>query len=333
MKDKIHHPQPLLLTRGYWIDQSYTNIDEMLGASDNWEHHCTYQLLPHGIIGAHQILQLHTMQLTYADRLGGMMNDVVTAKECLTFAVMEESKDKMCFHRTKLRAGDIVFLDDSQAFSFMSNGTIRFCVVTIQNKHLGSLKPLFLKALQHTIQDTDQVLSTLLRNIWEERDSVSYSVASSQKSESEVLKALTTLIEAQIPQLPKLTKGESIALDIRDALYSYMDGAISIESLAKEHQVSEKTLQNSFKSLFGFTPKRFLRLLKLNHVHHELKYLDSKENSVSKVAQKWGFSHMGQFTRYYTELFNENPSHTLKSDCFQKEGMDTSCVMRQDEIE
>ena len=90
-----------------------------------------------------------------------------------------------------------------------------------------------------------------------------------------------------------------------------MDGKVSISSLSKQHAVSEKTLQNSFKSLFGFTPKLFLRQLKLNLVHHDLVNSSSSYTTVSRIAQKWGFTHMGRFSQYYTILFGENPSVTL----------------------
>ena len=332
MKEKNHNPQPLLLNQGYAVEQAYSNIDEMLGVSDNWEHHCTYQLLPCGIVGEHQILQLHAMQITYGERLGGMMNEVVTAKECFTFAVIEESEDKMCLHRTKLKAGDIVFFDDSQAFSFIFNSNIKFCVVNIKNESLGSHKALFTKLLQHTIKDTDAILSKTLRKIWEKRDTLLQSTEKCKKIESEVYKVLDTLLAIQTPQISKLTKGEEIALDIRNRVYAHMDGKINIKDLAKEYQVSERTLQHSFKSLFGFTPIQFLRILKLNHVHHDLKRLSPQETSVSKIALKWGFTHQGYFSKYYTELFGENPSTTLKTSSSLKKEMGTDCVLRQEEM-
>ena len=60
----------------------------------------------------------------------------------------------------------------------------------------------------------------------------------------------------------KLTKGEKTALAIRDQVYHHMDGKVNIDAFAKQYQVSIQTLENAFKSLFGFTPKKFLQLLK-----------------------------------------------------------------------
>ncbi len=42
---------------------------------------------------------------------------------------------------------------------------------------------------------------------------------------------------------------------------------------------------------------------------------------------------MGRFSAYYTELFGEYPSQTLKTPCCQEENLDEACVSRQEEME
>jgi len=122
-------------------------------------------------------------------------------------------------------------------------------------------------------------------------------------------------------------------LAIRDQVYAHMDGKVNIASLARQHNVSEGTLQNSFKSLFGFTPKNFLRQMKLNLVYRDLKEADIEYETVSNVARRWGFMHMGHFSNYYTELFGENPSQTLKTPYLPENSMSGECVERQEEME
>ena len=130
--------------------------------------------------------------------------------------------------------------------------------------------------------------------------------------EKNLVATLTSLLDTQTPLLPKLTKGEKIALEIRDRIYHRISKKVTITSLAEEFGVSEQTLQNAFKSLFGFTPNRFIRHLKLNHVRKQLIAADPAQDTIVKIANRWGFTHMGHFSSYYTELFGENPSVTLK---------------------
>ena len=336
MKTKKYNPPPLNLSEGYISNKQYNSYEVMSESINNWEQLCPYLLRPNGLSGRHQVLQLHNMQIVYAKRNGGTMHNAGSTKDSMTIAIVVDCADKACFGQLKLQTGDILFFDDSYPHNFVINDTIQFIAVSIHKSNLGSRKTKLLQSLDKCIKDTDSRLATTLRNIWfsftEEtqvkKDTQSYKVA-----EEEILTVIMELLSKQTPAKPKLTFGEEIALTIRDKVFQHMDGNISIASLAKEYEVSEQTLQNSFKSLFGFTPKLFLRLLKLNLVHQELQKSNSKQNTVSKVALKWGFKHMGRFSAYYSELFGENPSQTLKNAQADKKGLTAACVSRQEEMQ
>lgn len=329
MKTEKYDPVPLILNEGYSLDLHYNNYAEMVNVynADNWEQYCNFQLLPHACKGHHQILHLHSMQLFYVKRSGGMMNKVGTPKGYLSFAVVEESAGNICFDRIKPKTGDIVFFDDKRPYNFMTSDDIKLCVVNIQKDKMGDLLPLVSQALMHTIYDTDGVMSKTLRDIWKrftDQTAAKKEVKDFTEAEKEIKVLLLKLLREQTPAERRLTKGENIALTILDRTYgnmdkttnvvSLMDKTISVASLAKEYQISEKTLGNSFKSLFGFTPTHFLRQLKLNLIHNELKKSKPDQTTVSNVARTWGFTHMGRFARYYRELFDRNPSQTLKQE-------------------
>jgi AraC-like DNA-binding protein len=336
MKKNIYNPPPLTLTEGYFSDKKYNSYEMMSESINNWKQLCQYKLRSGGVSGEHKILQLHSMQIAYAHRKGGTMHNVGSAKECFNVAVVEVCADKVCFGRMKIQTGDILFFDDSYPHNFITNDTVQFTLVTIHKRSLGLRRYKLIKAaLDHCIKDTDACFAATLHEIWKRFTGSSHEKMDTQKyeeAEEEILEVIMGLLAAQTPIVPKLTVGEKIALDIRDHVFHHMDGNISIGSLAKEYEVSEQTLRNSFKSLFGFTPKLFLRLLKLNIVHYELKQEDSKQTTVSKIAFKWGFKHMGQFSAYYAELFGENPLQTLKTVNQPEEDIENACVARQEEM-
>ena len=335
MKKKVYNP-PLTLTEGYFSDKEYNSYEMMSESINNWKQLCPYQLRPNGLSGRHQILQLHSMQIAYAQRKGGTMHNTGSAKECISIAVVEACADKTCFGHLKLQSGDIIFFDDSHPHNFITNDMIQFILITIRKSSLGSRLSKLSKALDLCIKDTDAHFATTLREIWKRFTKSSHEKINTQSykdAEKEILEVIIELLSEQTPTKPKLTEGEKIALSIRDQVFHHMDGNISISSLAKQYKVSEQTLQNSFKSLFGFTPKLFLRQLKLNIVRQELQKSDPEQNTVSKVALKWGFRHMGRFSAYYAELFGENPSMTLKNSQTNKKGLNATCVVRQEEME
>ena len=335
MIKKIYNPPPLNLSEGFISDKQYNCYEVMSESINNWEQLCPYQLRPEGLSGRHQVLQLHSVQILYAKRDGGTMHHAGSAKDSMTIAVVEACTDKACFGQLKLQTGDILFFDDSQPHNFITNDTIQFIAVSIHKSDLGARKAKLLQALDQCIKDTESLLATTLRNVWdnftehsqETKDTQSYKTA-----EEELLTVIMELLSTQTPAKPKLTRGEKTALTIRDQVFQHMDGNISISSLAKQHNISEQTLQNSFKSLFGFTPKIFLRLLKLNLVHQELQNGNAKQNTVSRVALKWGFKHMGRFSAYYTDLFGQNPSQTLQKNYLTDKGLEAACVSRKEEV-
>lgn len=337
MKPEEFNPQPLILTEGYYSDQYYDSYKMLMKSAKNWKQFCPYQLQSNGMSGRQRVLQLHSMQIVFAERKGGTMHNAVSAKDTINIAV-NETCEKSCFGRMKIHAGEMIFFDDSQPYNLITNDTIKFVVITVLKSALGSQLPKFSKAINCAIRDTDARLTATLYRILkaftdpsrQKKDTQSY-----QKAENEILAVIMELLAEQIPTQPKLTRGERRVLDIRDKVFDHMDGKINIASLAKEHQISEQTMQKSFKSLFGFKPKHFFRLLKLNHIHYELMESSPDQSSVSKVAFKWGFTHMGRFSAYYAEFFGEKPSETLKDLCCQEKGVsDTSdtCVNRQEEI-
>lgn len=336
MKKNSYNPEPLILQEGFFIDLHYDSFENMLHEHDNWEHHCNFQMLPKALTGHHQVLQLHAMQINYVERHGGLMNEAGTAKDTLSFAVLETCDGRACFDRMKPKAGDIIFFDDKKAYNFMTSASMKLCAVNMQKEKMGDLLPLVSQALMHTIHDTDGIMSKLLRGILQrftDGTDKKMNAKDFSEAEEEIRTVLLQLLKSQEPKPTKLTRGEQVALDIRDRVYLHMDGKINVASLSREYQVSEKTLQNSFKSLFGFTPNYFFRQLKLNLIHNELKKSDPKQSTVSRTAQKWGFMHMGLFSKYYTDLFGENPSQTLKRDYKGTTAIAESvCVSRQEEI-
>lgn len=311
--------------------KKFHDYESMTQSAKNWNLHCSYQFVPHAHTGVNHVIELSSMQLSYSHRQGGFMHSAISPEGSISVAVIEECKGVATFDCVKLSKGDIVFFDDVKAYNFMSKDEIKVAVISIPNTKVKHLQPLFHTAIGHYMKDSKDILASSLQNILEmfTHNDADFQL---QKIEDDIISLLTDLFNTQTPKIAKLTKGEKTVLNILEQIYGHMDGKISIGSLAKQYSVSEHTLQKSFKSLFGFTPKRFLLLLKLNHAHYDLKYATPVSNSVSRIAQKWGFNHMGRFSSYYTNLFEENPSITLHKEQIEDKSMTKECASRQEEI-
>ena len=323
---------PFTLQAGFFVEQEYENYNEMSESStENWAYHCTYELRPKALTGIHQVLSLENMLIALGKRPGGMMHDIFSAQDTITFAVQVYVEDKSTFDKMKLQTGDIMVFDDTKAYNYMTNNEIELAVVTIRRDAFDDLLPLCSNGCLYKLLDTEGQLGKLLKETWETFTSSSPRT-DFHYAEEQILTLIKKYIHTQKMQVPMLSKGEEIAYAIREQVYEHMDGNLKVFELAKQYQISERGLQNSFKSLFGFTPKLFMRQLKLNLVRHELSHISDKKTTVMKVAGKWGFLHMGRFSKFYTELFEENPSVTLKRSLAHAKAFTGECVERQEEI-
>ena len=298
-----------------YIHQSFRDSDLMTKSTLNWQYDTVYKLMPNALQGENTALVFPSLQLSYAHRSGGILYTVTSPKGMLSVGIIERCDDKACFGETKLQKGDIVFFDDKKPNNLITSGTFVTSIIGIPKQYHRQLTRRLALESGKVIHDTHGELSAMMQETLSrfQQDPSLFDLPSTQvETEEKLIAKVEKLLEDQTPYFPKLTKGERIALQIRDRIYKRITKKVTITSLAEEFGVSEQTLQNAFKSLFGMTPNKFLRNLKLNHVRKVLISTSPEEETIIHVANRWGFTHMGHFSRYYTDLFGENPSVTLQ---------------------
>lgn len=96
-----------------------------------------------------------------------------------------------------------------------------------------------------------------------------------------------------------------------DHALKHADEPLYVTHLCKAACVSERTLQNAFKEIMGMTPVAYLTRMRLHRVRHALRAATPRSTTVTAEALKWGFWHLGDFSRAYKECFGELPSNTL----------------------
>ncbi|MET0886869.1 MAG: AraC family transcriptional regulator [Mycetocola sp.] len=87
----------------------------------------------------------------------------------------------------------------------------------------------------------------------------------------------------------------------------------TVTGLAAAVSVSVRSLQEGFRRSLDTTPMAYLRRLRLEKVREELLAASAGTVSVTEVAARWGFVHLGRFAAAYRSEFSERPSDTLRS--------------------
>ncbi|MFZ2501713.1 MAG: AraC family transcriptional regulator [Nocardioides sp.] len=88
---------------------------------------------------------------------------------------------------------------------------------------------------------------------------------------------------------------------------------ISLGDLAAYTKMSTRSIQAGFREDLDTTPVAFIRDRRLDQVRRTLmEAMPGDGLNVTDAAQRWGFSHLGNFSVIYRQRFGESPSQTLK---------------------
>jgi transcriptional regulator GlxA family with amidase domain len=95
-------------------------------------------------------------------------------------------------------------------------------------------------------------------------------------------------------------------------LRGHLDKPVSCAELAAAAGVSIRTLSRGFAECRGVGPMSFLRRLRMEAAYRDLLGAAPDAISVTEVANRYGFDHLGKFAVEYRRTFHESPSQTLQ---------------------
>ncbi|MGW4332164.1 AraC family transcriptional regulator [Rhodococcus koreensis] len=96
-----------------------------------------------------------------------------------------------------------------------------------------------------------------------------------------------------------------------DAMHAHPEESWTVRALADLVGVSVRTLQDGFARYIGSSPMTYLRGIRLERAHEDLIAADPRYDSVSDIAYRWGFRHLGRFSVEYRKRYGQPPSSTL----------------------
>lgn len=94
-------------------------------------------------------------------------------------------------------------------------------------------------------------------------------------------------------------------------IHGNLDAVIGLPEIVTAAGIPGRTLLQHFRDFKGTSPMRYLRAARYQKVREELCRAEPEE-SITEIAAKWGFSHLGRFSVEYRRRFGESPSATLR---------------------
>ena len=102
-----------------------------------------------------------------------------------------------------------------------------------------------------------------------------------------------------------------VAKQAREYIEESYNDVVRIEDLCRVTGVGVRTLQRCFRDYFDVTISEYLKTVRLDAAYRELVASQPLWITVSTIALRHGFSHLGRFSIAFRERFGESPSATL----------------------
>ena len=117
-----------------------------------------------------------------------------------------------------------------------------------------------------------------------------------------------------LPRVPSTGVSPRVSHGVRRAetlIVARPDAPYTAGGLARAVGMSSRSLSRGFQRVRGYSPMVAVRRTRLERVRLDL-LTAGPGNSVTDIAMRWGFFHLGRFSSIYASHFGELPSATRR---------------------
>ena len=240
------------------------------------------------------------------------------------FAVMLAGSDPAIFQGRQVGPGDVLLIPGGREHELICHGTFNVVVATFPNSgtdlanvcgDLAIVRPGVVKGVNAAR------LGKWLERVLNESSSEAgtSALADAADLQAAIARKCVELICHRDQIAGSVERYERVrAMQIFSTLREFIaahlkafDEIPSLSLIVEELGISMRTLEYTCKSLLDVSPQRYLTCWRLHCARRDIRAL-AGSSSVTDIALKWGFSHLGRFSIAYRELFGESPSRTVR---------------------
>jgi AraC family ethanolamine operon transcriptional activator len=245
----------------------------------------------------------------------------------LTFGIPMTDPHSIRIDGQGLDDGSFILLKHDQPFTYSGRLITRWAGVTVPIDHFEDMEIDSTAAATATPGETRtrtegwmlERMRRLIARVCAGEDTIVFvDPAASAAAEEEVLNSAALVLQSSTAAMdkhvgrPQVSRSRIIArcLELMDASAGQ---PMLIGDLCRASQVSERTLRNVFQEYFGVGPMRLLKVRQLREIRAALAAAEGGEQTVAKIAARFGVWDFSLFARNYRALYGETPSTTLRS--------------------
>ena len=283
---------------------SFDNFTQMNNYGKNWSFFNIYRFGRKPFSGPYDIYQHQHLQVANAIYEDGLMYRGYASKDTITLVLIIDKHGSLTANGKPLKHGEILIIDDKK-YEISFSHYVQIGTVTMTKEFVNEYFPYLYHKINRVYTDSNNALSDQVRsiiNLKENQDTY---------MKLRVIKSIESLsLDKQEEIQKKLSRKEALIFSIRNYILENLEENIDIQDLTLKFGISDKTLQSAFKKFLGYTPKKFIKLLKLNLAYRDIVTNNGTKGIVSKTAIKYGFNNFGLFSREYKRMYGVLPSET-----------------------
>lgn len=299
-----------------------TDIDDQAGMLVGWEQ--SYIQCENGSFEAAVLaLTLPNSNLFQKSTNRKLQKRFAPPPNVTAFAVLLSGSDPAVFQGRPVEPGDVLLMPGGREHELICHGAFNTVVATFSNggAYLTTGYNGFDTANTGVVKAARAArLGEWLEGVLHESLSTSGAdaVADLMKIQDEMARKCAELVcvrdQTSGGAKPyERVRATQIFVTLREFVIDYLKAHDEIPTLAvvvEKLGISIRTLEYTCKSLLNVSPQRYLTCWRLHCARRDIR-THAESSSVTDVALKWGFSHLGRFSIAYRELFGEMPSRTL----------------------
>ena len=112
--------------------------------------------------------------------------------------------------------------------------------------------------------------------------------------------------------MPKRQRYQHIVDRFEEVARAHLGELNRISDICAAIDVSERTLERAFQTIYGITASRHLHAVRLAEARKALLSVGAEAENVTQVAVRFGFYELGRFAGEYRAAFGESPSETAR---------------------
>lgn len=245
-----------------------------------------------------------------------------------TFAIPQQSDGSLIWHRKSSNINSLLTFGNDRELHSTSDGPVSICTISIALSALQDLSGSAGLEYSSGVARVTHLASDELNNVYENYLQLAKFLAEADQRQPDFALRQSTLeeglqlalLQASQPSNASfaMSKAKSYKILYRALEYivAHLERPLRITALAKDLGISVRSLELCFQKHLGVPPKRVINQLRLSVARRDLLKASPAEQSVTAIAERRGFWHLGQFSADYRRAFGESPSESLARGTF-----------------